>query len=97
MPTPTKIINTTAPKDLSQPEINWLTWGFEGVTHFAAKIERTNNEEALIIINGQGCKTTTCVMIDDLEIRLPHNAVQSETANIDLTQLVEAGDLAGVK
>lgn len=87
----------SVPKDLSQPEINWLTWGFEGVTFFAAKVERTSGAEAVITINGQGCQATTCVMIDDLEIRLPLHDAPREAAKIDLTALVEEGDLTGVK
>jgi len=84
------------PRDLSQPDINWFTWGFEGVMYFAAKVTRTSGDEAVITINGQGCQATTCVMIDDLEIRLPLSA-QTVAAKFDLAQLVEAGDLSSVK
>lgn len=83
----------SVPKDLSQPAINWYTWGFEGVALFAAKVERTSGDEAVITINGQGCQATTCVVIDDLEIRLPL-ASGNNNGRFDLTPLVEAGDLS---
>lgn len=85
------------PKDLSQPDINWLTWGFEGTTFFAVNVERTSETEAVITINGQGCKATTCVMIDELEIKLQIQATPGEAAKIDLTQFVEEGDLSNLK
>jgi hypothetical protein len=85
------------PKDLSQPEINWFTWGFEGTTLFAARIERAQGGEAVITINGQACKTTTCAMIDELEIRLALNTSGGGETKIDISQLVEEGDLSDVK
>jgi hypothetical protein len=86
------------PKDLSQPEINWFTWGFEGTALFAVKIQRSGKaKEAVITINGQACKETTCVIIDDLEIRLPLNASSSEKISFDLASLIEQGDLKDVR
>jgi hypothetical protein len=85
------------PKDLSQPDINWLTWGFEGTTYFAAQVARTNGHEAVITINGQGCKATTCVMIDDLEIKLPLPAAASEAPNATLPLLIEEGDFSALQ
>jgi hypothetical protein len=86
------------PKDLSQPEINWFTWGFEGTALFAVKIRRISKaKEAVITINGQACKETTCVLIDDLEIRLPLNAAGSVKTSFDLSSLIEQGDLKDVR
>jgi hypothetical protein len=86
------------PKDLSQPEISWFTWGFEGTALFAVKIRRIGKAtEAVITINGQACKETTCAMIDDLEIRLPLNAARSEKTSFDLSSLIEQGDLKDVR
>jgi len=86
------------PKDLSQPDINWFTWGFEGTALFAVKIQRIGKaKEAVIRINGQACKETTCAIIDDLEIRLPLNALSSEKTPFDLSSLVEQGDLKDVQ
>jgi DsbC/DsbD-like thiol-disulfide interchange protein len=86
------------PKDLSQPEIQWFTWGFEDTALFAVKVQRRGKaKEAVITINGQACKETTCAMIDDLEIRLPLNAASSEKTSFDLTSLIEQGDLKDVR
>jgi hypothetical protein len=86
------------PKDLSQPEIQWFTWGFEGTALFAVKIRRIGRaKEAVITINGQACKETTCVLIDDLEIRLPLNAARSVKTSFDLSSLIEQGDLKDVR
>jgi hypothetical protein len=86
------------PKDLSQPEISWFTWGFEGTALFAVKTRRIGRApEALITINGQACKETTCVLIDDLEIRLPLNAARSEKTSFDLSSLIEQGDLKDIQ
>jgi hypothetical protein len=86
------------PKDLSQPDINWFTWGFEGTALFAVKTQRIGKaKEAVIRINGQACKETTCAIIDDLEIRLPLNASSSEKTSFDLASLIEQGDLRDVR
>ena len=86
------------PKDLSQPEIQWFTWGFEGTALFAVKIRRSGKaKEAVITINGQACKETTCAMINDLEIRLPLDAAGSEKTSFDLSSLIEQGDLQDVR
>jgi hypothetical protein len=84
------------PKDLSQPDISWFTWGFEGVSLFAAKVKKTGAAEALIRINAQACNATTCAMVDDLEIKLSIAAGNS-LADFDLTQLIEEGNLSGLK
>jgi Disulphide bond corrector protein DsbC len=85
------------PKDLSQPEIKWFTWGFEGTTLFAVKVEPGGEaKEALITINGQACKATNCAMIDDLMIRLPLDSGSAEKTDFDLASLIEEGDLADV-
>jgi hypothetical protein len=83
------------PKDLSQPEIKWFTWGFEGTALFAVKVERIgDSKESLITISGQACKATTCAMIGDLEIRLPLDSGGLEKSSFDLASLIEEGDTA---
>ena len=42
-------------------------------------------------------KETTCVLIDDLEIRLPLNAASSVKTSFDLSSLIEQGDLKDVR
>jgi hypothetical protein len=84
------------PKDLSQPDISWFTWGFEGVSLFAAMVKKTGAAEGVIRINAQACNAATCAMVDDLEIKLPIVAGNS-LADFDLTQLIEVGDLSRLK
>jgi len=86
------------PKDLSQPEIKWFTWGFEGAALFAVKVQRSGDaKEAVITINGQACKATTCAMIDDLKIRLPLESGGLRKTSFDLASLIEEGDLTDVR
>jgi hypothetical protein len=82
------------PKDLSQPDIRWYTWGFEGTTRFAVKVERVRGRNATITINGQACNATSCSMIDDVTLSLPlapekqlELAVPNTT--VDFSKLVE--------
>jgi hypothetical protein len=78
--------------------ISWFTWGFEDTALFAVKIQQSGRaKEAVITINGQACKETTCALIDDLEIRLPLNAAGSEKTSFDLSSLIEQGDLKDVR
>jgi hypothetical protein len=86
------------PKDLSQPEIKWFTWGFEGTALFAVKVQQSGDgKEAVITINGQACKATTCAMIDDLEIRLQLESGGMGKESFDLASLIEEGDLTDVR
>ncbi|HKX27278.1 MAG TPA: hypothetical protein VJ302_06270 [Blastocatellia bacterium] len=88
----------SAPKDLSQREINWFTWGFEGTTLFAVKVERTGDlPEALITINGQACQADSCAMIEDLELRLPLGSRNQAQPSFNLDSLIEQGDLTDVR
>lgn len=58
------------PKDLSRPELQLFTWGFEGQTLFAAKVRRSGPGPAQIALTGQACTETICKKID-LTIPLP--------------------------
>ena len=58
------------PKDLSNPELQLFTWGFDGQTLFAAKVRRLGAGPAQIAIGGQACTETLCKRID-VAIALP--------------------------
>jgi hypothetical protein len=45
----------------------------------------------------QACNATTCAMVDDLEIKLSIAAAGNSLADFDLTQLIEEGNLSGLK
>lgn len=87
----------TQPKDLSQPDINWYTWGFEGVSIFAVKVKKHDDKDAVITINAQACKADLCAIVDDLEIKLPLKTSVNNDPKFDFTRLVEEGDLSGLK
>ena len=55
------------PVDLSTPEIRWYTWGFEGRSFFAARIDETA-EPASIQIDAQACTDSQCAMVEALEV-----------------------------
>jgi DsbC/DsbD-like thiol-disulfide interchange protein len=75
------------PKDLSKPEINWYTFGYQGRALFAAKVRRVSALPALIEIRGQACTETTCKNID-IEITLPLDVAKSGAADVDLKPLI---------
>jgi hypothetical protein len=80
------------PKDLSKPETNWYTYGYQDQALFAAKVRRvaaqpSSSNTALIEIRGQSCTETTCKNID-IEINLPLAAAKPGTAEVDLKPLI---------
>lgn len=64
----------TLPKDLSQPDLFWYTWGFEDRSIFAAKVEKRLDAAAVITIDGQACNASSCKMVDGIQIVLPLSA-----------------------
>jgi hypothetical protein len=55
------------PVDLSAPDIRWYTWGFEGRSFFAARVD---NAAALssVQIDGQACTAALCAMVEALVV-----------------------------
>lgn len=78
----------TDPKELSQPEIHWYTWGFEGSAYFAAKVRPIDGETATITINGQACNATSCSMVSDLKLEVPVTGTDASGA-FDFSGLVQ--------
>lgn len=56
------------PKDLSQPEIEWFTWGFEDRALFAARLGERGPGPVRIRINAQACTASSCAMVDDADL-----------------------------
>jgi hypothetical protein len=84
------------PKDLSQPDIEWFTWGFEGQCLFAARIKAASTAPLKLRIDAQACKATACAMVDDAEVSVPHSPAASGDAALWST-LLESGDLRDVR
>lgn len=82
----------TDPKELSQLEIKWYTWGWDSVARFAAKVKRVSGEPAVITINGQACNSSLCSMVDGLKLSLAVPSAEdfgvAQTA-FDFSTLVE--------
>lgn len=74
------------PVDLSTPEIRWYTWGFEGRSYFAARVEKTA-ERGSVLIDAQACTDSLCAMVDALEV--PVDASDSDGSwSVDPDSLV---------
>ena len=84
----------TRPKDLSQEDIFWYTWGFEDVALFATPVRRTEGEAATVTVNAQACNATSCSMVDGLQITLDLGPTEADPLGedaFDHSDLVEVG------
>ena len=52
------------PKDMSNPDIQWFTWGFEKQATFAIKTNAKRSDPASVAIRGQACAEAVCKNID---------------------------------
>jgi hypothetical protein len=77
------------PKDLTQKDINWYTWGFEEHARFAVKVKKTGDAPATITVNGQLCNASLCSMVRDLKIEVPASGDGAEEAAALLEGLVD--------
>jgi hypothetical protein len=81
------------PVDLSQPELRWYTWGFEGTATLCSKVSRpvgsAVGESAFVVINGQACTEEVCARIDDLvlEVTVDEDSFAGEPT-VELAALV---------
>ena len=64
------------PLDLSDPEIRWYTWGFEGRSFFAARVARAG-AGASVVIDAQACTDRLCAMVDGLQVVVTEGAEPS--------------------
>jgi len=78
------------PKDLSQAEIHWYTWGFEERAIFAVNVVRSGSGSATITIDGQACNASRCRMVDRITIDISSTG-SAESASVEqlLADLVE--------
>lgn len=80
----------TEPIDLSDTDIKWFTYGFEGTVYFAATVKCEAEGDATIRIDAQACDESKCRMVDGLELTLPVSAAAASVKPpIDLDSLVE--------
>lgn len=69
----------TEPKDLSQPEIRWFTYGFDHTVFFARRARLIAPTPITVHIQGQACDGETCCQVD-VELKLPA-AIPSSAAS----------------
>ena len=68
----------TKPKDFSQPEILWFSFGFDGMAQFIAACEpKTGITSARVVIRAQACDGSTC---RDVEVALTLPIHKSKTS-----------------
>ena len=59
------------PKDFSQPELRWYSYGFEGTSLFAAKVSRGEGDVANLQVRAQACDSSSCVSVEaEMELSL---------------------------
>jgi len=80
------------PKDLSDKEISWYTWGFPGTALFASKLKGVKAKVLVIEIRGQCCNAETCCDVD-LELRLDSTTNRTAVA-VDLDKLIRVRESA---
>lgn len=77
----------TPPRDLSNPEIRWFTWGFDGTATFARRLERDGDAPVAIKVGGQACNGETCRAID-IRLAVPVAAEDEPGAEFSTDGLV---------
>ncbi len=55
------------PLDLSTPDIRWYTWGFEGRSYFAVRVDKAILPSS-VQIDAQACTDELCAMVDALVV-----------------------------
>jgi hypothetical protein len=79
----------STPKDLSRPDIQWYTWGFEGRARFVVKVRQTGMTETTLRIRGQVCDSSSCLSVDvSLPVRLSQAVTAAPTDKLDMDGLV---------
>ena len=79
------------PVDLSTPDIRWYTWGFEGRSYFAARIDEASSPSS-VQIDGQACTDALCAMVEALVIPVEtKGSAHAESVDLD-TLVVVASD-----
>lgn len=76
----------TEPADLSEPDIEWFTWGFSDTATFAAKVGEVGTAPIVIGVRGQVCNAETCRDIE-IDLRLDP-AIDRSSLDLDLQAFV---------
>ena len=52
------------PRDFSQPELRWYSYGFEGTSLLAARVTRGDSESARVTVRAQACDSASCITVE---------------------------------
>ena len=52
------------PRDLSQPELRWYSYGFEGTSLLAGRVRRSGGPSATVTVRAQVCDSASCVRVE---------------------------------
>ena len=72
----------TEPRDFSQPELRWYSYGFEGTAVLAAPVLLTGRDIAKVAIRAQACDSTSCIRVD-AEIGVPLSGSGADSFTTD--------------
>ena len=68
-----------APQDMSKPEIQWFTWGYERDAVFAARAQKGGAGPAQVEVTGQACAQEICKNIDvTLTVPVPDKPAKAD-------------------
>ncbi|MCH6256349.1 hypothetical protein MLD52_07305 [Puniceicoccaceae bacterium K14] len=76
----------TKPQDMSKPDIEWYTWGFEKKAFFTRQLTELPHQEFQVKINAQICNNNSCSMANDLQLTVSN---QPNTQESPVTETVE--------
>ena len=74
------------PIDLSTPDIQWFTWGFEGTSFFAVRLAEANVPSS-VQVDAQACTESLCAWVDALVVPVAPIGT-GESGSVDPESLV---------
>ena len=75
------------PQDMSKPDIQWYTWGYEREAVFAAKAQKNGAAPAQVEVTGQACAQEICKNID-VTLTVPVSDKPGKLTEANLSSLV---------
>ena len=80
------------PLDLSTPDIRWYTWGFEGRSYFAVRVDNAILPSS-VQIDAQACTDEICAMVDALVVPVDSSETDGQRLVDPASLVVVASDV----
>ena len=80
------------PLDLSTPDIRWYTWGFEGRSYFAVRVDNAILPSS-VQIDAQACTDELCAMVDALVVPVDSSETDGQPSVDPASLVVVASDV----